>query len=302
MSSHRNNQILREPDNVANTTGVHGWHKAIVEDVRDPMHMGRIKARAYATHGDYNEVATEDLPWAEGMFPTRGGYQMPEMFDRVWLTFENGNPERPIWFGYWFATPDGSGKLPFNREKGLETPRETWHYHPDHHPTTMSLFKTGEGDQLWVEDRPFSPDYMISSMNMADAGNKFLKMSTRNQGKDYRPEGEKIKGEWGEVNRRRERPSERTSSVTKEGEMRLEAGSFRLHNICDSEDQAVSRMTLDGTRGRSSVDMEDGRWLAQEASQRAEINRTLLTDKSLTLHSQGRLVMNGRRQQLPEVW
>lgn len=301
MSNRRSTQVMRNPELLQRTREVYGDYKGIVEDVRDPLHHGRVRVRVYAIHGDYENVATDALPWAEAKMAMRNSYAPPELFDRVWVRFEGGDVQRPIWDGYWTASPDGSGKLPFNRHKGLEVPRENWNYHPDHHPTSMSLFKTGEGDQLWVEDRPYG-DQMVSSVNLADAGNKLFKISSKNAGKDYRPEGETIKGEWTDGNNRRTRPSESKGSITREGELKLDTGGFKLHNVNDGGGRADVTLTLNGSKGVSAIEMIDGQHMTQSMSQGNKINRAVLSQQNYTIHSQGKLIMIGQQMGLPEPW
>lgn len=302
MNNQRSTQVMRRPDLLQRSREMYGDYKGIVEDVRDPLHHGRVRVRVYAIHGDYENVGTDDLPWAEAKMAMRGNYAPPELFDRVWVRFEGGDIQRPIWDGYWMATPDGSGKLPFNRRQGLEAPRENWNYHPDHHPTSMSVFQTGEGDQLWVEDRPFGEGQTISSVNLADAGNKIFKISSKNAGKDYRPEGDSIKGDWTDGKNYRPRPSEATSSITREGEFKLDTGGFKIHNVNDSTGRADATITLDGSKGRTSIEMIDGSHLSHSISNGNKVNRATLNKNNYVIHSQGKLVMIGQRMGLPEVW
>lgn len=302
MSNRRGTQVMRQPEMLQRNKEMYGDYKGIVEDVRDPLHHGRIKVRVYAIHGDYENVSTEDLPWAEAKMATRGGYAPPELFDRVWVTFEGGDVQRPIYGGYWTATPDGSGKLPFNRQKGLEISRENWNYHPDHHPTSMTAFRTGEGDQLWVEDRPYGDSQMISAVNLVDAGNKIFKLSSKNAGRDYRPEGEDIKGPWTDGKNYRTRPSESSGSITREGELKIDTGGFKIHNVNDGNGRADASLTLIGSKGRSSFEMVDGMHMSQSMSQGNQINRVVLSNKNYVIHSQGKLVMIGQQMGLPEVW
>ena len=302
MMGSRGNQILREPGTAARTNEIHGWYKGIVEDVRDLTGHGRIRVRAYAVHGDYKNVATKDLPWAEGMFPNRGGQQSPEVFDRVWVSFEGGNPERPIWNGYWVASPDGSGKLPFNRKKGLETAPEAWSAQADHYPTSASIFRTGEGDQMWVEDHPYTDDHMVSAMNIADAGNKYLRISSVNKGTDYRPKGEKIDDDWGETTTYRQKANGAASSVNRQGEMRLEAGSFRMHNSCSGANSPSFRMESNGTQYDSSVSIENGLWVTQTAGKGNEVTSTVVNRTSIMLQAKGRVALQGKHQPLPGRW
>lgn len=50
------------------------WFVGDVEDVNDPLQIGRAKVRAKALHSeDLNEIPTSDLPWATVLMPTTAG-------------------------------------------------------------------------------------------------------------------------------------------------------------------------------------------------------------------------------------
>jgi hypothetical protein len=71
-------------------------YRAIVMDVRDPADKGRIRVSIPSLSGS----STTDWIW-----PVVGaGYiVLPAPGDQVWVTFENGDKETPIWLG---ATKD----------------------------------------------------------------------------------------------------------------------------------------------------------------------------------------------------
>jgi len=79
-----------------------------VESNKDPLKLGRVKVRVPhvygATGGGSGFVATNDLPWAlpagmpAGGSANSGGFsQIPEVGDKVWVRFLDGEPEKPIW-------------------------------------------------------------------------------------------------------------------------------------------------------------------------------------------------------------
>lgn len=80
----------------------------LVEGNKDPLKLGRIKVRVPhvygSTGGGSGFVATNDLPWAlpagmpAGGSAKSGGFtQIPEVGDKVWVRFLDGEPEKPIW-------------------------------------------------------------------------------------------------------------------------------------------------------------------------------------------------------------
>ena len=83
-------------------------YAGIVESNKDPLKLGRVKARvphvfgSDATGSGY--IGTNDLPWAlpaglpAGGSSASGGFsQLPEPGDKVWVRFLDGEPEKPIW-------------------------------------------------------------------------------------------------------------------------------------------------------------------------------------------------------------
>ena len=97
---------------------IFGKYRGLVDDIRDPEELGRIRARVPAVYGD------ESSPWAMPCLPFAGpGHGLalvPEEGDGVWIEFEGGDLSRPIWSGCWWARgqrpqPDG------NRQRLLAT-------------------------------------------------------------------------------------------------------------------------------------------------------------------------------------
>jgi hypothetical protein len=84
----------------------YGKYRGLVEDVEDPEGLGRIVASVPSVYGDL------DSPWALPCTPFAGdGYgfaMLPKAGDGVWIEFEAGDPSRPIWTGFWWA----SGEIP----------------------------------------------------------------------------------------------------------------------------------------------------------------------------------------------
>lgn len=80
----------------------------LVENNKDPLKLGRVKVRVPHVYGSTGSgsgfVATNDLPWAlpagmpAGGSARSGGFsQLPEVGDKVWVRFLDGEPEKPIW-------------------------------------------------------------------------------------------------------------------------------------------------------------------------------------------------------------
>lgn len=78
-----------------------GKYRGIVTNVNDPKKMGRIKARVPAITGD------GETTWCLPCLPYAGsGYGLkftPAVGDCIWVEFERGKVNYPIWTGCWFA-------------------------------------------------------------------------------------------------------------------------------------------------------------------------------------------------------
>lgn len=78
-----------------------GKYRGLVQDVEDPVNMGRITPQVPELFGE------ETLPWAMPCVPFAGSGHglmlLPEPGDGVWIEFEAGDPSRPIWSGCWWA-------------------------------------------------------------------------------------------------------------------------------------------------------------------------------------------------------
>jgi uncharacterized protein involved in type VI secretion and phage assembly len=96
--------LMRERD-----TRFWGKYRGTVDDVNDNAFdgktLGRIVAMVPDVYGD-----TVKSPWAWPCVPFAGKNHglvlLPEKGDKVWIEFEMGNPEHPIWTGCWWGDGD----------------------------------------------------------------------------------------------------------------------------------------------------------------------------------------------------
>ncbi len=78
----------------------YGKYRGIVTDNQDPQRKGRLKARVPAVKGD------NDTSWALPCVPYAGKqvgwFMIPPVDALVWIEFENGHWDYPIWTGcFW---------------------------------------------------------------------------------------------------------------------------------------------------------------------------------------------------------
>ncbi len=86
----------------------YGKFRGLVTDSRDPLFLGRIRAKVQDVLGP-NESG-----WAMPSSPYAGDgvglFLLPPTNASVWIEFEHGDPEYPIWSGCFWA----QGELPAN--------------------------------------------------------------------------------------------------------------------------------------------------------------------------------------------
>ncbi len=84
----------------------YGKYRGVVTDNRDPLMLGRIRAKVLDVLGD------KESGWAMPSVPYAGKsvglFLIPPTDASVWIEFEHGNPDYPIWTGCFWA----QGELP----------------------------------------------------------------------------------------------------------------------------------------------------------------------------------------------
>lgn len=80
----------------------YGKYRGVVTDVKDEFMMGRIKATVPDVYGD------GESGWAMPAVPFGGDgmgfFALPKKGAGVWIEFEHGDPDYPIWSGCWFGS------------------------------------------------------------------------------------------------------------------------------------------------------------------------------------------------------
>ena len=79
-----------------------GKYRGTVTDIQDPLMTGRIKANVPDVMGD------QESGWAMPCAPFGGSgmgfFALPKVGAGVWIEFEHGDPDYPIWTGCWFGS------------------------------------------------------------------------------------------------------------------------------------------------------------------------------------------------------
>jgi uncharacterized protein involved in type VI secretion and phage assembly len=134
----------------------YGKYRGFVVENADPEKLGRLKLRVPSILG--NEVVTG---WAMPCVPyggdaNQGMLFIPEVDAGVWVEFEEGDLEFPIWVGTFWSKPGGESELPFpNQPDGSEDSAVQ-------DPPTRKIIKTLEGHTIQFEDGNGDPRIIIS--------------------------------------------------------------------------------------------------------------------------------------------
>jgi uncharacterized protein involved in type VI secretion and phage assembly len=78
-----------------------GKYRGVVTNNIDPLQMGRVIAQVPAVLGQ--SQTTWALPCVPLGVSRIGGSSLPKVGATVWIEFEQGNPDFPIWSGCFFG-------------------------------------------------------------------------------------------------------------------------------------------------------------------------------------------------------
>jgi len=82
--------------NEASGTEFCGIYRAVVVDDADPLLTRRVRVLIPEARGD-------ESVWAMACLPAGDTNAVPSVGDAVWVAFESGNPDRPVWLGRLFT-------------------------------------------------------------------------------------------------------------------------------------------------------------------------------------------------------
>jgi uncharacterized protein involved in type VI secretion and phage assembly len=92
------------------TEGFYGKYRGLVSDNQDPEHRGRVRAHVPDIFGE------QESGWALPSLPLAGDkmgfFAVPPVSTPVWIEFECGDPEYPIWSGCRWEGQKEVPKLP----------------------------------------------------------------------------------------------------------------------------------------------------------------------------------------------
>jgi uncharacterized protein involved in type VI secretion and phage assembly len=133
----------------------YGKYRGFVVENTDPENLGRLKLQVPSVLGD--AVVTG---WASPCVPyggdaNQGMLFIPEVGAGVWVEFEAGDLEFPIWVGTFWSKPGGNSEVPFpNKLDGSEDSAVQ-------DPPTRKIIKTLKGHTIQFEDEDGEEMVMI---------------------------------------------------------------------------------------------------------------------------------------------
>lgn len=114
----------------------YGKYRGVVTDTQDPLMTGRVKAQVPDVFGE------EECGWAMPCAPFGGSgmgfFAVPAVGAGVWIEFEQGDPDYPIWSGCWWGS---AAEMP---PKLLAPPP----------PSKKVMLKTEGGHTILLDDTP----------------------------------------------------------------------------------------------------------------------------------------------------
>ena len=125
----------------------YGKYRGLVVDNADPELLGRLKLRVPSVLGA-NVVTGWALPCLPyGGDANQGWLSIPEVGAGVWVEFEEGDLEFPVWVGTFWSKPGGDSEMPKpNTADGSEESAVQ-------DPPTRKIIKTLRGHTIQFEDK-----------------------------------------------------------------------------------------------------------------------------------------------------
>lgn len=81
----------------------YGKYRGIVTDIQDPLMQGRVRARVPDVLGD--QESGWALPCLAFGGSQMGFFVLPDVGSAVWIEFEHGEADYPVWTGSFFGSP-----------------------------------------------------------------------------------------------------------------------------------------------------------------------------------------------------
>lgn len=152
----------------------YGKYRGFAVDNQDPEQRGRLKVRVPSVLGD--QVSGWALPCLPfGGLANQGLFMVPEVDAQLWVEFEEGNVDKPIWVGvFWQQSADTP------EEAALDEPTTRLIRTPSGH---VLQFDDAEGEEQFRLAHPTGTEMTIDSEGsvvIADAAGNVLTLDAAN--------------------------------------------------------------------------------------------------------------------------
>ncbi|CAM5688429.1 hypothetical protein [Streptomyces afghaniensis 772] [Streptomyces afghaniensis] len=141
-------ELERTVANLLETTErrFYGKYRGLVVDNKDPARLGRLRVSVPSVLGPdvVTGWATPCLPY--GGAADQGFLFVPEQDAGVWVEFEEGDLEFPIWVGTYWTRPGSESQLPKPQAADGSDQRSV------QDPPTRKIIKTRKGHTIQFED------------------------------------------------------------------------------------------------------------------------------------------------------
>lgn len=147
---------------------IYGKYRGFVVDNKDPKQLRRLRVKVPALFSD----VTLGWAWpceAYGGLGEMGLIALPENGAGVWVEFEAGDPDRPIWSGCWSGAPGGNAEIPaeaktnYPNVKALKTKAGHYVYFDDTDGKERVKLRTKSGHITLFEDKPGEEKILVRS-------------------------------------------------------------------------------------------------------------------------------------------
>lgn len=139
---------------------IYGNKRGVVLDNEDPLDAGRVKIRVF---GVYDDLPEDAIPWSLYSDPFMGGNSdvggmfVPDLGSHVWVFFEEGEQDQPVYFAGAPARSDGpmevrtQGKYPNNKVFKTKS-GHTIEFDDTEGATRIRIAHKSESQKIWADN------------------------------------------------------------------------------------------------------------------------------------------------------
>lgn len=134
-----------------------GFYRGKVVNNQDPMKSGRVQVLVYPMFADLPETQYDLLPWAVPAFSLSfgassqaGTFTVPSVGSEVWVFFENGDYQTPVYFAEAYTPKDNKSILQehYPKRHGIRSEANTVAYIDDEEKSAVIELDNGNKIKL----------------------------------------------------------------------------------------------------------------------------------------------------------